>query len=70
MNEIPEPIWITTAPGRMELPPTKYAITWDGGTTINVLWDGKHIASPGNIDSAKDHVQWHMKRLLTFGFDP
>lgn len=54
----------------MELPPTKYAITWDGGTTINVLWDGKHIASPGNIDSAKDHVQWHMKRLLTFGFDP
>ena len=70
MTQSDQPTWHIISPGRLELPGTLYAITWDGHVSPVVWWNGKTIGAAGNLDGAKEYAMWHAGQLLAIGLDP
>ena len=70
MNEIGPAQWRLERPGRMVLPDTGYAITWDGLGSFIVTWNDNKIGAAGALEGAQDHAMWHMKSMLKMGLRP
>lgn len=70
----PETKWVAVAPGVMELPTTKFHVTYVAGSAIafRVTWDDRPI--PNNCHSALADAQAaaekRMAELIIMGFEP
>lgn len=70
----PETKWTAVAPGVMELPTTKFQITYVAGSAVpfRVSWDGKPIPASAHarLGDAQAAAEAHMAELITMGFEP
>lgn len=71
---LPETRWVAVSPGVMELPTTKFQITYVAGSSVpfRVTWDGNDIPAYAHftLASAQSAVEAHMAELITMGFEP
>ena len=62
--------WCLECPGKMVLPDTEYAITWDGKGFFRVCWNGSLIGLCAGLEAAQDKAMEHMKNWLKMGLQP
>jgi len=69
----PKTKWIAVEPGVIELPTTKFRITYapESGIPFRVTWNGKRIpgGEQGTLEIAMDVAERHMAELTIMGFE-
>ncbi len=65
----PETQWVAIAPGMMELPTTKFRITYQRGHTYHLTWDRSGAMAYGNLQSAKEGATRWMADLIEMGLE-
>jgi hypothetical protein len=69
----PDTKWTAVAPGVMELPTTKFQITYIAGSLVpfRVTWDSTPIpnGTKRTLAEAQAAAEAHMAELITMGFE-
>ena len=66
----PDVLWVAIAPGVMELPTTKFRITFvPNGGSFHLNWDGGGARSYGDLQSAKDGAARWMADMIEMGIE-